>query len=50
MLGFIDATTHLFKRSCPSVGPSVRPMLFSKDENEVLMMESPQIIRLTMLE
>ena len=38
---FLDATTHLYKRSCPSVGPSVgpsvrrsvRPVLFSKDEN-----------------
>ena len=22
---FLDATTHLYKRSCPSVGPSVGP-------------------------
>ena len=33
---FLDATTHLYKRSCPSVrpsvGPSVRPQLFSNDE------------------
>ena len=37
---FLDATTHLFKRSCPSVGPSVGPSvrrsvcpaLFSNDE------------------
>ena len=30
---FLDATTHLYKRSCPSVGPSVRPALFSNIEN-----------------
>ena len=24
-LRFLDATTHLYQRSCPSVGPSVRP-------------------------
>ena len=37
---FIDATTHLYKKSCPSVGPSVRlsvrrslsPLLFSNDK------------------
>ena len=33
---FLDATTHLFKRSCPSVGPSVRPsacpVLFPNDD------------------
>ena len=33
---FLDATTHLYKRSCPSVRPSVRasvcPVLFSNDE------------------
>jgi len=29
---FLDATTHLYKRSCPSVGPSVCPVLFSNDE------------------
>ena len=37
---FLDATTHLYKRSCqsvrpsvrPSVGPSVRPVLFLNDE------------------
>ena len=31
---FLDATTHLYKRSCPSVrpsvGPYIRPVLFSK--------------------
>ena len=44
LLSFLDATTHLYKRSCPSVrasvgpsvGPSVRPsvcpVLFSNDE------------------
>ena len=33
---FLDATMHLYKRSCPSVGPSfpqsVCPVLFSNDE------------------
>jgi len=33
---FLDATTHLYKRSCPSVRPSVRrmvrPQLFSNAE------------------
>ena len=33
---FLDATTHLYKRSCPSVGPSVGPsvcpVLFSNDD------------------
>ena len=27
---FLDAPSHLYMRSCPSVGPSVRPVLFSK--------------------
>ena len=27
---FLDAPSHLYKRSCPSVGPSVDPALFSK--------------------
>ena len=35
----IFATTHLFKRSCPSVRPSLRrsdgPVLFSNDENRI---------------
>jgi len=34
MLGFLDATTHLYKRSCPSVGPSVRPVYFRKTKIE----------------
>ena len=25
--GFLDASTHLYKRLCPSVGPSVRPLV-----------------------
>ena len=27
---FLDAPSHLYMRSCPSVGPSVGPALFSK--------------------
>ena len=30
--GFLDATTHLYKRSCPSIRRFVRPVLFSNDE------------------
>ena len=29
---FLDATTHLYKRSCPSVRRSVYPQLFSNQE------------------
>ena len=32
---FLDATTHLYVRSCPSVRPSVRPPLFSNDKNVI---------------
>ena len=31
---FLDATAHLYKRSSPFVGPSVRPMLLLKDEQD----------------
>ena len=30
---FLDAPSHLYKRLCPSVRPSVRPVLFLNDEN-----------------
>ena len=38
---FLDATTHLYKRSCPSVGPSVRrsvrpsPVIFKRQKNVI---------------
>ena len=32
VIAILDATTHLYMRSCPSVRPSVCPALFSNDE------------------
>ena len=43
---FLDATTHLYKRSCPSVRPSVRPsrVIFERRKSWILSMKSPQMI------
>ena len=34
---FLDATTHLYKRLCRSVGPSVGPVLFANDKKRLLL-------------
>ena len=47
---FLDATTHLYKRSCPSVRRSVRPsvrpsrVFFERRKSWILRIESPQMI------
>ena len=30
---FLDAPSHLYKRLCPSVGPSVCPIIFEGEKN-----------------
>ena len=45
LASFLDGTTQLFKRSCPSVRPSVRPKLFLSSKIEVFNCEKTSILQ-----
>ena len=45
LASFLDGTTQLFKRSCPSVRPSVWPKLFLSTKIEVFNCEKTSILQ-----